>query len=130
MDTTGFVFYEPQRARPRIKPTMTITPLNGAGFNSQVAEALGHPKYVTVLYHRAKKIFILRSCDESCIGAYEVAERKGRFNITQRSLSDIIYMLTNWNRDLKYKVVGKYDPEAAGVVFNLNVAEYVEKRSK
>lgn len=129
MDTSGFVYYEPKRAKPRSVLYMTVHPLKGASFNSATYEALGKPKFVNLLYHRAKKMVIIRSCDDGTTGAYAVTGEKGRFNITQRSLSDIIYELTNWNREFGYKCKGRYDVDAAGVVFNLNIAEIQEKRA-
>ena len=107
---------------------MVIHPYKGASFNAETYKALGEPKYVNILYHRAKKIVIVRSCEDDATGAYQITGDRGRFNVIQRSLSDVLYQLTNWSRDISYKCVGKYDTEAAGVVFNLNIAEMIEKR--
>lgn len=130
MDTNGFIFYEPTRAKPRARVSMTISPTKGVSFTGATYQALKEPKYVNLLYHRARKLVILRSCDPGTTGAYAVkADKYGCFNISQRSLSDIIFEITNWTRDFSYKCDGAYDNEAAGVVFNLNITEICEKRN-
>lgn len=129
MDTNGFIFYEPARAKPKARVSMTISPNKGVSLTGAVYQALNEPKYVNLLYHRAKKLVILRSCDPGTTGAYAVkADKYGCFNISQRSLSDVIFEITNWAKDFSYKCAGRYDTEAAGVVFNLNIAEMTEKR--
>ena len=132
MEYSGFIYYSPTKAKTKKAPTITVYSTKGCSFNSATYRLLNEPKTVTILYHRAKKMIIIRSGEEDNYGAYPVTPNKNNIFVHKKDLSEIIFneiMQNIWDKHAHaYKCVGKFDEEARGVVFNLNLSEELDEK--
>lgn len=131
MDLNGFVYYEQKNAK-KGKPTVTIYSKGGVIFNSDAARALNNPSYVTLQYHRAKKIIFIKKSDENNSSAIKVSEHRHDICLLRKDITNIIFdEITNWSRlNYGYKCYGKYDPMLDGVIFDLNISELIDRRNR
>ena len=132
MDLNGFVYYEQKKTKYKSVPSITIYTNSGVQFNKCTYEVLQEPKYVTIQYHRAKKLLFIKAAYEGCDAAIPIyLNKRDAISMFRKDIINIIFdEITNWSKNNHaYKVYGKYDPNLDGVIFDLNVSEVFDKRA-
>ena len=109
--------------------------LNGITFSKRVLDDLNFPANVQYCTDIENRVFAIRPCKSNEAKATPFSKAKGEQTTTlscgNKNLLEVVRsMITDYNPQMRYRVVGEFDPENKVMYFDMATAEESAYRQK